>query len=79
MSEHKDIYEKIDLTIEEFNNCWNYNCVNEMCDFTPPETVLKDIISDNELSIGQKVYLTWIYASTLEKRKELKCIEEGVQ
>lgn len=76
MSKNNDIYEKIGLTVEEANKCWDYDFVNEMNDFTSTEVVLKEIISDDELSVVQKVYLTWIYAYTLEKRKETRYIED---
>ncbi len=59
------------MTAEEANDCWDYDLVNDTSGYIiPPEVALKQIISDNELSLEQKVYLTWIYAYTLEKRKE---------
>lgn len=70
MSEDRDIYEKIGLTVDEANSCWERNCINELDQekFDDPAKVLTEIISDDELSIKQKIYLTWLYGFTLEKR-----------
>lgn len=76
MSEKQNIFEKIGLTFEEANECWERHFVNEIRSFSPTENVLKDVISDDNLSVAQKVYLTWIYASTLESRKEMSQKEE---
>lgn len=37
---NEEIYEKIGLTVDEANECWDYDCVNELCDFQDPGTVL---------------------------------------
>ena len=46
------------------------NCINELDlkEFDDPAKVLSYIISDNELSVKHKIYLTWLYGYTLEKR-----------
>ncbi len=79
MSEKKRIFEKIGLDIDEANKCWDYDFVNDMEDFRDPAEILKEIISDKWLSIEQKVYLTWIYGSTLEKRKDIENINDNVR
>ena len=70
MSEDKAIYERIGLTVDEANSCWDRDCINELDlkEFEDPAKVLSDIISDDELSVKQKIYLTWLYGYTLEKR-----------
>ena len=60
MSKNKDIFEKIGLTVGEANDCWDHDCVNDMDESKEPVEVLKEIISDKELSVAQKVYLTWM-------------------
>ncbi len=70
MSEEQDIFEKIGLTVDEANDCWDQNCITELDlqEFDDPAKVLMDIISNDELSVKQKIYLTWLYGFTLEKR-----------
>ena len=77
MLQNKDIFEKIGLTAEEAKDCWDHDCVNDMDGSQEPAEVLKDIISDKELSVEQKVYLTWIYAYPLDKKREMKKIEDN--
>lgn len=56
MSKSKDIYEKIGLTIDEANDCWGHDCVNEfdLDEFIDPAEVLIEIISDEEIKRGEK-------------------------
>ena len=58
MSEDKDIYERIGLTVDEANSCWDRDCINDLDlkEFDDPAKVLSDIISDDELSAKQKIY-----------------------
>lgn len=72
MSEDKDIYERIGLTVDEANSCWERDYINDFDseEFRDPAKVLSDIIFDDELSVKQKIYLTWLYGYTLEKRIE---------
>lgn len=70
MSIKKNIYEIIGLTNQEMNECWNRDFMDPG-EVVCPEVVLKDIISDKELSIEQKIYATWIYTCTRKKRLQL--------
>jgi hypothetical protein len=68
--EYKGIYERIGLTVDEADSCWDHDCINDFDSkyFDDPAKVLSEIISDDELSVKQKIYLTWLYGYTLEKR-----------
>ena len=76
MSKNKDIFEEIGLTVEEANDCWDKDFINDLNEFKSPGLILKEIISSNDLSVEQKVYLTWIYAYTLENRKEFRYTQD---
>ena len=76
MTKDKSIRYIIGLTSQEADECWNQDCMDpgEVVD---PEISLNDIISNEELSVAQKVYSTWIY--TNNRKERLKLIEANIE
>ena len=67
MTKKKTIREVIGLTSQEADECWNQDFMDPG-EVQDPEGALEDIILNEELSVSQKVYATWIYANN---RKEM--------